>query len=81
MNAIMRQLYSMWSLEHMNRDEAYDQAWEKYEKLLDAYFKDESPKTKLSDGTTEIAAVIEKIAFEAGLRMGINLMAEGDNNG
>lgn len=78
MNAIMHQLYSAWSLEHSNRDEAYDQAWEKYEKLLNTYFKDESPKTKLSDGTTEIASVIEKIAFEAGLRMGINLMAGGE---
>lgn len=74
----MHQLYSAWSLEHSNRDEAYDQAWEKYEKLLNTYFKDESPKTKLSDGTTEIASVIEKIAFEAGLRMGINLMAGGE---
>lgn len=81
MNAIMRQLYDTWSLNHPEREEAYDLAWEKYEKLLDTYFKDESPKTKLSDATTEIAAAIEREAFEAGLRMGINLMAEGDNNG
>lgn len=78
MNAIMRQLYDIWSLNHPECEESYDLAWEKYEKLLDTYFKDESPKTKLSDATTEIAAAIEREAFEAGLRMGINLMAEGE---
>lgn len=78
MNALMRQLYDTWSLNHAEREEAYDLAWEKYEELLDAYFKDESPKTKLSDATTEIAAAVEREAFDAGLRMGISLMAEGE---
>lgn len=78
MNAIMHQLYDTWSLNHPDREEAYDLAWEKYEKLLDTYFKDESPKTKLSDATTEIAAAVEIEAFEAGLRMGISLMVEGE---
>ena len=78
MNALMSQLYDIWRLNHPEREEAYDLAWVKYEELLDAYFKDESSKTKLSDATTEIAAAVEREAFEAGLRMGISLMAEGE---
>ncbi|WP_278839958.1 DUF6809 family protein [Holdemania filiformis] len=77
MNAIMRQLYDTWGLNHAEREEAYDLAWEKYEELLDAYLNEDMPKTKLSDATTEIAATIEQEAFEAGFRMAVNMMAEG----
>lgn len=77
MNAIMRQLYDTWSLNHPEREEAYDLAWEKYDDLLDAFLNEDMPKTKLSDATAEIAAAIEQEAFEAGFRMAVNMMAEG----
>ena len=78
MNAIMRQLYDTWSLNHPDCEETYDLAWEKYDDLLDAFLNEDMPKTKLSDATTEIAAAIEQEAFEAGFRMAVNMMAEGE---
>lgn len=79
-NEAIDALYTLWCDKHgkQGESEEIETAWDKYEDLLSAIFEDQDDvKVKLSNATTAITAAVQIEAFEAGLRMGINLMTEG----
>ena len=80
-NEALEALYTLWCDKHGKQGDSDKivKVWDEYEALLNSIFEDQDEaKMKLSNATTSITAAVEIEAFEAGLRMGISLMAEGE---